>query len=749
MPCAEGSDLLVKVLVRKLQGLIDVSTPRGEILCYLDLLRNRGVFGGKAALMVEQVARLSSAETGSVTERAFDVLTEHWQATKVVTQVQLDAAKERIAAESERTRDAALVRELVALARGEADGKMGIVDLIRIVVSAFSDDDHAKGKPIDETCKLVRWALLHGGMQPSSASLVDPDGGGKLVWAIGASFENSRRTAEDIKVLQLLLGIIVDEAGADINQRGVQTRLPLMYAARSGCLLAVQSMLSKGANVHLRDQEGWTPLLCCCMNDVTDKGLTDRVACLQALLDAGADVNSQTLAGGGAMMTAVTHDDLPMALIETLLAAGADGNLCTKMGESPVSYLQSLLGKDKHAARHADISCLLEQLVAVSGVRGQLDVQMGKFLNLINRVLVPAFNEGIDNQDLQRRKEEHQKNGGHAAAMDRVWNETMTDADRHVLRDRQAQERRVLAALLEHFGMDATLLSGRPPLASDGNWLAELHRRIVAMAPPPCCVLYRDHEPTDDEIALFARGDGNAVEKARVKTDDVLTYDQAKLRQAVMVTYRNRGRVPTLLTGNTSQLIVDPLQHTVGFAVPSEEALLELAKHAPLAEVGAGTGYWSSQLQQRGVDMVAYDSRPPSSELTNPFFYDVSFGHVLKGDGATLFVEKPELAIRTLVLIWPNNPDSEDHPEFAENYHETVWDADCLTTYMAAGGRKVIYVGERMSQIEVVPGAPPDSGITGSRRFQNLLEQHFTLEKEMSIPQWFLSADDLTVWIRK
>jgi len=68
---------------------------------------------------------------------------------------------------------------------------------------------------------------------------------------------------------------------------------------------------------------------------------------------------------------------------------------------------------------------------------------------------------------------------------------------------------------------------------------------------------------------------------------------------------------------------------------------------------------------------------------------------------------------------------------------------------MAAGGRKVIYVGERMSQIEVVPGAPPDSGITGSRRFQNLLEQHFMLEKEMSIPQWFHSVDDLTVWIRK
>ena len=269
------------------------------------------------------------------------------------------------------------------------------------------------------------------------------------------------------------------------------------------------------------------------------------------------------------------------------------------------------------------------------------------------------------------------------------------------------------------------------------------------MVPLPCCLIYCNQEPTDDEIGLFARSDSDAVAKARIKTDDILTFDQAKLRQAVMVKYRTRGRSSTHLTRHIRQLIVDPLQHTVGYAVPSEEALLELAKYSPLVEVGTGTAYWSSQLQQRGVDVVAYDSRPPSSELTNPFFYDISFGEVLKGDGATLFVEMPELATRTLVLIWPNNPDSEDNPELADGERHSVWDADCLTTYMAAGGRKVIYVGERMSQIEVISGAPPESGITGSRRFQNLLEEHFTLEKQVPIPCWPLAVDDLTVWIRK
>ena len=162
MPCAAGSDLLSKVLVRKLQGLINVSTPRSDILCYLDVLRKRGIFEGKTALVVDQVARLNSTETGSATERAFDVLTEHWR----VTEVQLDAASDRIAAEPETTRDGALVRQLAALASGEADGKMGIADVISIVLGAFSNEDHAKGQPIEETCQLVRYALLQGGMQP-------------------------------------------------------------------------------------------------------------------------------------------------------------------------------------------------------------------------------------------------------------------------------------------------------------------------------------------------------------------------------------------------------------------------------------------------------------------------------------------------------------------------------------------------------------------------------------------------------
>lgn len=49
------------------------------------------------------------------------------------------------------------------------------------------------------------------------------------------------------------------------------------------------------------------------------------------------------------------------------------------------------------------------------------------------------------------------------------------------------------------------------------------------------------------------------------------------------------------------------------FAVPSAEALAALAKHGPLVEWGAGTGYWAAMLQRAGADVVALDCQPTAS----------------------------------------------------------------------------------------------------------------------------------------
>ena len=62
----------------------------------------------------------------------------------------------------------------------------------------------------------------------------------------------------------------------------------------------------------------------------------------------------------------------------------------------------------------------------------------------------------------------------------------------------------------------------------------------------------------------------------------------------------------------------DWLARLYAFAVPNEMALNELSLHSPIVEVGAGTGYWSSLLKHKGVDIVAYDIKPPATDHLVP-----------------------------------------------------------------------------------------------------------------------------------
>ena len=100
-------------------------------------------------------------------------------------------------------------------------------------------------------------------------------------------------------------------------------------------------------------------------------------------------------------------------------------------------------------------------------------------------------------------------------------------------------------------------------------------------------------------------------------------------------------------------------------------------------------------------------------------------------------------------MVWPNNPDREDSHLYEGELLPPVWDADCLEQYISAGGSTVIYVGEREDTVNVVQGAPPDCGLSSSRRFQLMLKEKFNLVEQISIPQWYKCQDDLTIWERK
>jgi hypothetical protein len=155
---------------------------------------------------------------------------------------------------------------------------------------------------------------------------------------------------------------------------------------------------------------------------------------------------------------------------------------------------------------------------------------------------------------------------------------------------------------------------------------------------------------------------------------------------------------------------------TYSFAIPSEEALAEIAKHAPILEVGAGSGYWAYELAKRGVEVVATDPWPVS-QGGNHYMFRKEWTPVLATAGVDAVAVYAE---HTLLLVWPclGNP----------------WAADVLEAY---GGETLIFVGESVG------------GCTADDRFYQLLEERFTVSLEMDIPQWFGIHDYLSVYRRK
>lgn len=114
------------------------------------------------------------------------------------------------------------------------------------------------------------------------------------------------------------------------------------------------------------------------------------------------------------------------------------------------------------------------------------------------------------------------------------------------------------------------------------------------------------------------------------------------------------------------------------YGIPSGEALALIADASPdgVVELGAGTGYWARLLHDRGVDVVAYDLRPPDDGANESFDAAPSWFPVRPGGFDAVGVH-PE---RTLLLVWPTWDES--------------WPGDAAACFHAAGGRRLVFVGE-------------------------------------------------------
>lgn len=166
------------------------------------------------------------------------------------------------------------------------------------------------------------------------------------------------------------------------------------------------------------------------------------------------------------------------------------------------------------------------------------------------------------------------------------------------------------------------------------------------------------------------------------------------------------------------------------WAIPDPDSLTFLAQHlTPKAvEMGAGTGYFAWQMQQFGVDMLAYDLAPPDSAtenhwhsprkergeltgVTRPIFFPVQQGT------PDILVHYPE---RTLFLCWPP--------------YESDMAAQCLRHYP---GNKLVSIGEHAG------------GCTGDDAFFEQLDEVWQEVDGRRPVQWWGIHDWITVYTRK
>lgn len=153
------------------------------------------------------------------------------------------------------------------------------------------------------------------------------------------------------------------------------------------------------------------------------------------------------------------------------------------------------------------------------------------------------------------------------------------------------------------------------------------------------------------------------------------------------------------------------------WAVPNDEALAVIAKHSPIIEIGAGTGYWAALLTARGADVLCFDEHPPAKGRTaNVYRHEVTYHKVRKGGPA----EAGNYPRRALFLCWPP--------------YDSPMARMCLENYI---GNTLIFVGEGRG------------GCTADDAFFDELDSRWVMTEEVFIPQWDGIHDVLEVYRRK
>ncbi len=190
-------------------------------------------------------------------------------------------------------------------------------DCIRTVLELSAEERRALDEYVDDSIPplsdvMLRWkaALTAKGRIPFKAFPDDP---------IRAAYRG------DVEAVRLF----IDEGFAPNSGNEVGYTM-LMAAARGASQLVIRTLLSKGASATIADTRGFTAMHWAVAQSTTESGR--QVACVRALLDAGADPNARSLDGGTPLMNAAWFGD-PES-VEELLRRGADRSAADDEGRT-------------------------------------------------------------------------------------------------------------------------------------------------------------------------------------------------------------------------------------------------------------------------------------------------------------------------------------------------------------------------------------------------------------------------------
>lgn len=149
------------------------------------------------------------------------------------------------------------------------------------------------------------------------------------------------------------------------------------------------------------------------------------------------------------------------------------------------------------------------------------------------------------------------------------------------------------------------------------------------------------------------------------------------------------------------------LVEAYSWAVPNDDVLTYISQFDErIYEVGAGNGYWSHLLQERGADVMPIDIDPPADTWTDVHVRDVSNLHdMLEGS--------------VVLTVWP------------------PYDEEMSFEIVAARPNHVLYVGEGRG------------GCTGCDEFFNRIESEYGLVAKIDIPSYQGIHDQFYHYVRK